>query len=141
MTKKEIKDLAKELLSQMNTTPLEMDAAIDDKTLDILSAKITARFISLKELSMWHDRLHNLTQVDWDYINMSEEEDYVGVHIHKIRFQYKNGTPTIGKEPAKLNYNIGTGNYETYIPRVKEDIFGESSEDARQDNNTQRKIF
>ena len=45
MTKKEIKDLAKELLSQMNTTPLEMDATMDDKTLDILSAKITARFI------------------------------------------------------------------------------------------------
>ena len=75
MTKKEIKDLAKELLSQMNNTPLEMDAAIDDKTLDLLSAKITARFIQLKELTMWHDRLHNLTQVDWDYIDMTEEED------------------------------------------------------------------
>ena len=75
MTKKEIKDLAKELLDQMNNTPLEMDAAIDDKTLDLLSAKITARFVQLKELTMWHDRLHNLTQVDWDYIDMTEEED------------------------------------------------------------------
>ena len=37
--------------------------------------KITARFISLKELTMWHDKLHNLTQVDWDYIDMTEEED------------------------------------------------------------------
>ena len=46
-----------------------------EKDLDLLSAKITARFISLKELSMWHDRLHNLTQVDWDYIDMTEEED------------------------------------------------------------------
>ena len=75
MTKKEIKELAKELLNTMNKTPLEMDVAMDDKSLDVLSAKITARFISLKELSMWHDRLHNLTQVDWDYIDMTEEED------------------------------------------------------------------
>ena len=75
MTKKEIKDLAKELLNAMNKTPLEMDVAMDDKSLDVLSAKITARFISLKELSMWHDRLHNLTQVDWDYIDMTEEEN------------------------------------------------------------------
>ena len=75
MTKKEIKDLAKELLNNMNTTPLEMDASMSDEGLDILSAKITARFISLKELSMWHDRLHNLTQVDWEYIDMTEEEE------------------------------------------------------------------
>ena len=75
MTKKEIKDLAKELLANMNRTPLEMDASMSDEVLDILSAKITARFISIKELSMWHDRLHNLTQVDWNYIDMTEEED------------------------------------------------------------------
>ena len=75
MTKKEIKDLAKELLNSMNTTPLEMDVAMDDKSLDVLSAKITARFVSLRELTMWHDRIHNLTQVDWDYIDMTEEEN------------------------------------------------------------------
>jgi hypothetical protein len=75
MTKKEIKDLAKELLNTMNKTPLEMDVAMDDRSLDALSAKITARFISLKELSMWHDRLHNITQVDWEYIDMTEEEE------------------------------------------------------------------
>ena len=75
MTKKEIKDLAKEVLVQMNITPLDVDVAMDDRSLDILSAKITARFISLKEITMWHDRLHSLTQVDWDYIDMTEEED------------------------------------------------------------------
>ena len=74
MTKKEIKDLAKELLNTMNKTPLEMDVAMDDKSLDILSAKIVARFVSLRELTMWHDRLH-MTQVDWDYIDMTEEEE------------------------------------------------------------------
>ena len=74
MTKKEIKDLAKEVLIQMNITPLDVDVAMDDKSLDILSAKIVARFVSLKELTMWHDRLH-MTQVDWDYIDMTEEEE------------------------------------------------------------------
>ena len=75
MTKKEIKDLAKEVLTQMNITPLDVDVAMDDKSLDILSAKIVARFVSLRELTMWHDRLHSLTQVDWDYIDMTEEEE------------------------------------------------------------------
>ena len=75
MTKKEIKDLAKELLNTMNKTPLEMDVAMDDRSLSILSAKVVARLVQLKELTMWHDRLHNLTQVDWDYIDMTEEED------------------------------------------------------------------
>ena len=74
MTKKEIKDLAKELLNTMSITPLDMDVAMDEKTLNTLSAKIVARFVSLKELTMWHERLH-MTQVDWDYIDMTEEED------------------------------------------------------------------
>ena len=74
MTKKEIKDLAKEVLTQMNITPLDVDVSMDNKSLDVLSAKIVARFVSLKELTMWHDRLH-MTQVDWDYIDMTEEED------------------------------------------------------------------
>ena len=74
MTKKEIKELAKEVLIQMNITPLDVDVAMDDQSLDILSAKIVSRFVSLKELTMWHDRLH-MTQVDWDYISMTEEEE------------------------------------------------------------------
>ena len=74
MTKKEIKELAKELLNTMNKTPLEMDVCMDDKSLDVLSAKVVARLIQIKELTMFHDRLQ-LTQVDWNYINMTEEED------------------------------------------------------------------
>ena len=77
MTKKEIKELAKEVLIQMNLTPLDVDVCMDDKSLDVLSAKVVARLIQLKELTMFHDRL-NLTQVDWDYINMTEEEDLLG---------------------------------------------------------------
>ena len=74
MTKKEIKELAKEVLVQMNITPLDVDVAMDDRSLDILSAKVVARLVQLKELTMWHDRLH-MTQIDWDYIDMTEEED------------------------------------------------------------------
>ena len=75
MTKKEIKDIAKALLESMNKTPLEMDATMDDKTLDVLSAKIVARLVQLKELTMWHNKLHSLTQIDWDYIDMTDEEE------------------------------------------------------------------
>ncbi len=46
-----------------------------EKDLDLLSAKIVARLVQLKELTIWHDRLANTTQVDWDYIDMTEEED------------------------------------------------------------------
>ena len=74
MTKKEIKDLAKELLNTMSITPLDMDVAMDEKTLNTLSAKIVARLIHLKELTIFHDRLQ-MTQVDWDYLDMTEEED------------------------------------------------------------------
>ena len=74
MTKKEIKDLAKELLSGMNKTPLQMDATMDDEILDLLSAKVVARLVQLKELTIFHDRLH-MTQIDWDYVDMTEEED------------------------------------------------------------------
>jgi len=46
-----------------------------EKDLDLLSTKIVARLVQLKELTIWHDRLANTTQVDWDYIDMTEEED------------------------------------------------------------------
>ena len=43
MTKKEIKELAKEVLVQMNLTPLDVDVSMDDKSLDVLSAKVVVR--------------------------------------------------------------------------------------------------
>ena len=45
MTKKEIKELAKEVLVQMNLTPLDVAVCMDDKSLDVLSAKVVARLI------------------------------------------------------------------------------------------------
>ena len=83
MTKKEIKDLAKALLESMNKTPLEMDVAMDDQSLDVLSAKVVARFVQLREITDWHDKLRgrysgHMTEIDWDYMDMTEEEDLLG---------------------------------------------------------------
>ena len=80
MTKKEIKDLAKALLESMNRTPLEMDVAMDDQSLDVLSAKVVAILVQLKEITDWHDKLRDrysthMTGIDWDYMDMTEEED------------------------------------------------------------------
>ena len=75
MTKKEIKELAKEVLVQMNITPLDVDVAMDDQSLDILSAKIVARFVTLKELTSWYNALHPMSQIDWDFLDITEEEE------------------------------------------------------------------
>ena len=75
MTKKEIKDIAKALLESMNKTPLDVDVAMDDQSLDVLSAKIVARFVSLKELTSWYNALHPMSQIDWNFLNITEEEE------------------------------------------------------------------
>ena len=77
MTKKEIKDLAKEVLVQMNLTPLDVDVAMDDKSLDILSAKIIARLAQLRQLTNWLDTSRYMSEVDWEYLDMTEEEDAI----------------------------------------------------------------
>ena len=84
----------------------------------------------------WFNKADNAITI---HRHRSLDDDYVGVHVHKIRFQYKNGKPTTGSEPAKLNYNVRTGNYETYIPRVKEDIFKENRKDKT--NDTKDTLF
>ena len=75
MTKKEIKELAKEVLVQMNLTPLDMDVAMDDRSLDILSAKIIARLVQLRQLTNWLDTSRYMNEVDWEYLDMTEEEE------------------------------------------------------------------
>ena len=68
----------------------------------------------------WFNKCDNAITI---HRHRNEFEDYVGVHVNKIRFQYKNGKPTIGKPPVKLNYNVGSGTYETYIEPVEENLF------------------
>ena len=50
----------------------------------------------------------------------SEDEDYVGIHVQKVRFQYKNGTTGTGK----LSYNVRSGNYFEYFSEDKKTLFG-----------------
>ena len=65
----------------------------------------------------WFNKCDNAITI---HRHKSDFEDYVGVHVQKIRFQYKNGKPAT----AKLGYNIGSGNYVTYIEESEEDLFG-----------------
>ena len=46
-----------------------------ERELDLLATKVVAKFSQLRELITYHDKLYNMTQVDWDYIDMTEEED------------------------------------------------------------------
>ena len=69
----------------------------------------------------WFNKCDNSVTI---HRHITQDEDYVGVHIHKIRFQYKNGKPTTGRPPVKLSYNIGNGTYGTYIEEFKENLFG-----------------
>ena len=64
----------------------------------------------------WFNKADNAITI---HRHRSEDDDYVGVHVHKIRFQYKNGQPG----DCKLNYNIGSGTYETHTERPKENLF------------------
>tara|TARA_R110000765_G_scaffold54989_3_gene109407 strand:- start:286 stop:1965 length:1680 start_codon:yes stop_codon:yes gene_type:complete len=49
----------------------------------------------------------------------NDDEDYVGIHVQKIRFQYKNGETGIGK----LSYNVRSGNYCEYFEKDKKTLF------------------
>ena len=48
-----------------------------------------------------------------------DNEDYVGIHVQKVRFQYKNGRPG----DAKLQYDIKNGRYHDYTDRPAEALF------------------
>jgi len=60
----------------------------------------------------WFNKCDNVVTV---HRHKSEDEDYVGIHIHKIRFQYKNGKPGL----AKLQYNVKNGRYFEYTTEKK----------------------
>ena len=37
-----------------------------ERELDLLATKVVAKFSQLRELITYHDKLYNMTQVDWD---------------------------------------------------------------------------
>ena len=49
-----------------------------ERELDLLATKVVAKFSQLRELIPYHDKLYNMTQVDWDYIDMTEQEELLG---------------------------------------------------------------
>ena len=64
----------------------------------------------------WFNKCDNAITI---HRHRDDFDDYVGVHVNKIRFQYKNGTP----DTVKMSYNIASGSYETYEPRTEQDLF------------------
>ena len=50
----------------------------------------------------------------------SEDDDYVGIHVQKVRFQYKNGRTGTGK----LSYSVRSGTYYEYFGEPKKNLFG-----------------
>jgi len=64
----------------------------------------------------WYNKCDNCITV---YRHRNDDEDYVGIHVQKIRFQYKNGYTGTGK----LSYDIRNGKYSEYIKRDKEVLF------------------
>ena len=64
----------------------------------------------------WYNKCDNCITV---YRHKDDDDDYVGIHVQKIRFQYKNGRPGTGK----LNYDTKTGTYGTYIARDTKPLF------------------
>ncbi len=95
--------------------PRKMDNGIDHKPL-------VPDPYSISGSANWFNKTDNAITV---HRHKSEEEDYAGIHVHKIRFQYKNGKPNFGK-PAKLKYNLKNGKYYEYIEEFKTDIFAEN---------------
>ncbi len=68
----------------------------------------------------WFNKCDNAITV---HRHRNSEEDYAGIHVHKIRFQYKNGKPN-QNDPVKLKYDIARGKYYEYIEEPKENLFG-----------------
>lgn len=64
----------------------------------------------------WFNKPDNCITV---YRHKDEDEDYVGIHVQKIRFQYKNGRPGTGK----LEYNVRNGRYAEYQSEIKRQLF------------------
>ena len=55
MTKKEIKDLARELMMEMGRTDLDMDINLDEDTIDELATKIVSKLVDLRDIVSWYE--------------------------------------------------------------------------------------
>ena len=71
MTKKEIRDLAKELMIEMDKTDLEMDIHLDNKTIEKLATVIVSKLVDLRDIVSWYE---TSTQQGEYRFEMTEEE-------------------------------------------------------------------
>ena len=74
MTKKEIKNLAKELMTEMNKTDLEMDVNLDNKTLEKLATVIVSKLVDLRDIVSWYETSTNRGEYRFE---MTEEEQLI----------------------------------------------------------------
>ena len=66
----------------------------------------------------WYNKIDNGITV---HRHRTEDDDYVGVYVGKIRHQYKNGRPGV----VEFHYNINTGRYYERAG-VERNLFGET---------------
>ena len=81
MTKTEVKNLAKDLLNEMEDTGLVQDIHLDNTTLNSLAIKIVSRMVKLKSMEDWFHHV-NKSDVAWSVayndLELTEEEEALG---------------------------------------------------------------
>ena len=81
MTKAEVKNLAKNLLDEMEETGLVQEIHLDDSTLNLLSIKIVSRMVKLKSMEDWFTHVSK-SEIAWNVaykdLELTEEEEALG---------------------------------------------------------------
>lgn len=81
MTKTEVKNLAKDLLSEMEDTGLVQDIHLDNTTLNSLAIKIVSRMVKLKSMEDWFTHVSK-SEIAWNVaykdLELTEEEEALG---------------------------------------------------------------
>ena len=81
MTKTEVRNLAKDLLDEMEDTGLVQDIHLDDTTLNSLAIKIVSRMVKLKSMEDWFSHVSK-SDIAWNIaykdLELTEEEEALG---------------------------------------------------------------
>ena len=81
MTKTEVKNLAKDLLDEMEDTGLVQDIHLDNTTLNSLAIKIVSRMVKLKSMEDWFSHVSK-SDVAWSTayqdLELTDEENALG---------------------------------------------------------------
>ena len=81
MNKTDIKSLAKNLVNEMDKTPLEMGINLDESTLNSIAIKIVSRMVKLKSMEDWFHHV-NRSDIAWSVayedLELDEEVEALG---------------------------------------------------------------